>query len=210
VEPICHRFLKSLEISNIPILFFHGICCTTPPLEYHSDGADPLFRHYHTAKGSESGHTRIIWTCAWSHNSCFFATGSRDKILNIWRLADEGSSRVLRCCNYSASEPITAVDFAPLHGCERQNLPHLENYLLAAGLENGTICLLEFNDSTNEVRTLRTLDRNMAFAGPVNAIRFRTRNVRKPKDKQVYEFASCSSTNIMKIYNIYPAILPSS
>ena len=53
----------------------------------------------------------------------------------------------------------------------RPNLPHSENYLLAAGLENGTISLMEFNAIANEVTVLRMLDRDMAFAGPVKAIR---------------------------------------
>jgi elongator complex protein 2 len=30
-------------------------------------------------------HDRIIWSCSWSHDDAYLATGSRDKKVKVWR-----------------------------------------------------------------------------------------------------------------------------
>lgn len=80
-------------------------------------------------------HTRIIWTCDWTHNSAIFATGSRDGKLVAWhRSKNEIDSNSSLGCYKSIStfemknESITAVAFA------KQG-----EYFAAIGLELGRI-----------------------------------------------------------------------
>lgn len=62
-----------------------------------------------------SGHSRIIWTCAWSNDSKYFATGGRDKLLNIWLLEEKSEDEITsKVETFNAPDSITAVDFSPL------------------------------------------------------------------------------------------------
>ncbi len=61
-------------------------------------------------------HQRLIWSCAWSHDSLYFATASRDKKVAIWRRRREASSpsEMLACQKpYQEKESVTAVALAP-------------------------------------------------------------------------------------------------
>lgn len=85
-------------------------------------------------------HTRIIWTCDWSHDSKIFATGSRDGKLVAWHKLSEltTTSTVSSLGSYQSictlelkNDSITAVAFA-------QHF-HNDCYLVAIGLETGQI-----------------------------------------------------------------------
>lgn len=60
-------------------------------------------------------HTRIIWSCAWSHDSKYFVTASRDKLLNIWKIFEfeNDNIQVNKLDSFISSDSITAIDFAP-------------------------------------------------------------------------------------------------
>ncbi|KAJ2862256.1 Elongator subunit elp2, partial [Coemansia asiatica] len=78
-------------------------------------------------------HARIIWDAAWSPDSVFFATASRDKTVKLWLTAALNSAPV----TISFPESVTAIDFVPETasiGCPR--------YALAAALESGRIFVL--------------------------------------------------------------------
>lgn len=89
-------------------------------------------------------HTRIIWCCAWTHNSTYFATGSRDGKLIVWGQNNQinNNKKV-----YSAKtdyliapeKSFTAVAFASK--CINNN----STYLLAVGADNGIISLYKWD-----------------------------------------------------------------
>lgn len=92
-------------------------------------------------------HTRIIWCCAWSHDSVYFVTGSRDGKLVIWGQTID--SKISYCAK---TEPLvepeksfTAVAFAPklIDGCN--------SYLLAVGSDCGHIAILKWNHEEKSV-----------------------------------------------------------
>lgn len=95
-------------------------------------------------------HTRIIWCCAWTHDSLYFATGSRDGKLVIWSQNDQIDNTI----NYYAkTEPLvipeksfTAVAFAPT--CIEDNKVI---YLLAVGADCGNIELYKWNSDNKSV-----------------------------------------------------------
>nr|CCA21977.1 peptideN(4)(Nacetylbetaglucosaminyl)asparagine amidase putative [Albugo laibachii Nc14] len=83
----------------------------------------------------QKAHKRIIWTCSWSPDSLYLATGSRDQTIGLWKIEDSGANwcSATECLCFNDS--VTAVAFAPV-------LVHASGdpqYLLAAGLENGEI-----------------------------------------------------------------------
>lgn len=84
-------------------------------------------------------HTRIIWTCSWSHDSLYFATASRDGKVAVWT-RNEGKAPQNVLGEYETAsthldlrESVTAVCFAPV--------PVKGKYLIAIGLESGVIYL---------------------------------------------------------------------
>ncbi|KAI1731775.1 elongator complex protein 2 [Ditylenchus destructor] len=152
-----------------------------------------------------SGHSRIIWTCSWTHDSLFFATGSRDKVLNIWSTSSIEDGKVHKKDSYEAPDSITAVDFAHSFYDDR------DCYLIASGLDDGRIILLKWMSQaqiqTSKFSPIKTLDRHEAFNGTISRIRFRQKDVKKDdtdsgETRSQFEFASCSSTNIVKIHRL--------
>lgn len=135
-------------------------------------------------------HERIIWTCTWSHDDKFFATGSRDGKISVWTRTEEITESSLR--NYqsvamieSPSSSVTALSFA------KQSIDN--DYLLAAGLDSGEILLYKFNGSQFEL--LKTLNNSQAHNLCVNKLEFR------PVNGKIH-LASCSNDALVKIHDI--------
>lgn len=93
-------------------------------------------------------HARIIWCCAWSHDSKYFVTGSRDgKAVLWWKNTGKEKSSVLGQYE-SAGEPleikgesITAIAFAPIF---------IDNcYLICLGLETGHMLFYKWSLEKN-------------------------------------------------------------
>ncbi|KAF2896230.1 hypothetical protein ILUMI_09946 [Ignelater luminosus] len=148
-------------------------------------------------------HTRIIWCCAWSHDSQYFATGSRDGKIVIWmRNPDKVPANVLGQCqampNYLdlKGESVTALAFAPVQVSKF--------YLLAVGLESGVILLYKWNISEWELHL--KLQNNVAHHLTVRRLMFRPvlgEAGNKKVDDNILQLASCSADCAVKIYNIY-------
>ncbi|KAJ2228111.1 Elongator subunit elp2, partial [Coemansia sp. RSA 485] len=78
-------------------------------------------------------HARIIWDAAWSPDSAFFATASRDKTVKLWSTAAPNTAPI----TISFPESVTAIDFVP------EAVPAgSPRYALAAALESGRIFVL--------------------------------------------------------------------
>jgi len=90
-------------------------------------------------------HTRIIWCCAWTHDSMYFATGSRDGKLVIWGQNDQSvDSKITYCAKTNplivSEKSFTAVAFAPtlINECKK-------TYFLAVGADCGSISLYKWS-----------------------------------------------------------------
>ncbi|XP_053624661.1 elongator complex protein 2 [Plodia interpunctella] len=90
-------------------------------------------------------HTRIIWCCAWAHDSSMFATGSRDGKVCVWSKTDTQSSTSLG--SYAllgkpleVNISVTALAFAPviIDGAR----------IVAVGVESGEIRLYAFDGAS--------------------------------------------------------------
>uniref|UniRef100_A0A1Y1LNG0 Elongator complex protein 2 n=2 Tax=Photinus pyralis TaxID=7054 RepID=A0A1Y1LNG0_PHOPY len=146
-------------------------------------------------------HTRIIWCCAWSHDSQYFATGSRDGKVVIWgRNPDKPPEDVLG--QYEAvghvlefkGESVTALAFAPVtvEG----------SYLVGVGFESGIIKLYQWNVKGWELFSI--LDNRSAHHLTVRRLSFRPvvgEAGSKVRNNRL-QLASCGSDYTLRIYTI--------
>ncbi|XP_031639576.1 probable elongator complex protein 2 [Contarinia nasturtii] len=138
-------------------------------------------------------HSRIIWTCDWTHDSKHFATGSRDGKVVAWQQNDNDSGCSLK--NYGAlstlelakNESVTAIAFASCFA------PNNCDYVAAIGLESGSIHICTLNTSWT---ILFTIDQVNAHHLTVKRLQFR------PSANNPYQLASCGSDHLTRIYQI--------
>lgn len=101
-------------------------------------------------------HTRIIWSCDWSHDDKYFITTSRDKRVCIWNgvvenetlnLNDQPLKANLNNSNLyiELDDSVTACSFAP-------DLTSDHDYLVAVGLENGKIEFFKWNSDKGFIK----------------------------------------------------------
>jgi len=126
-------------------------------------------------------HTRLIWSCCWTHDSKFFATASRDKKVVMW---GKGENEVWGKVGEMLTLPdsVTAVTIS--------SRMTSEGYVVAAGLESGAVHVLCWD--TKEWREL------VVIHGHHSTV---TRLAFQP-GTQKYVLASSSSDNSVRITNI--------
>ncbi|KAH8319779.1 hypothetical protein KR074_005576 [Drosophila pseudoananassae] len=139
-------------------------------------------------------HTRIIWSCDWSHDGQHFVTSSRDGKVVVWKKSEEAkdssslngwqSAGVLELKN----ESITAVAFSRdyLKGTD-------DTYVLALGTESGLIKLYQL--ARGEWKVLSELSKSQAHHLTVRRLQFRPGQPR-------LQLASCGEDHLVRIYDI--------
>lgn len=84
-------------------------------------------------------HARIIWGVAWSPDSAFFATASRDGSARLWscsKLTNNAKPSAI----IALGQPVTAIAFEARRSSEcTGSKPGSHQYTLALGLELGTV-----------------------------------------------------------------------
>lgn len=85
-----------------------------------------------TVDKKTSIHTRIIWCCAWTGDSKYFVTGSRDGTAVVWKRNEDNNYIGLKFLELK-NESVTALAVAPVIVSG--------NYLISVGLECGIIQL---------------------------------------------------------------------
>nr|ATB19569.1 putative ATELP2 [Cupressus duclouxiana] len=87
----------------------------------------------HELVARHDAHKRIIWSCSWNARHHVFATGSRDRMVKIWKIKETKSessvTELLILPQFSSS--VTAVSWSP-----RSNF---KDDLVAVGMESGLI-----------------------------------------------------------------------
>ncbi|KAJ3642069.1 hypothetical protein Zmor_024887 [Zophobas morio] len=159
-----------------------------------------LFELVATTDKKTSIHSRIIWCCSWTHDSLYFATGSRDGKVVVWRKNEHKEEKGILGEYEAASkhlelkgESVTAVAFAPK--CV------LGGYLLAVGLEVGVIRCYKWTSAGWE--NLVILDRNLAHHLSVKRLAFRpfTVETRAKNDDNILQLASCGSDHVVRLHD---------
>ncbi|XP_054271732.1 elongator complex protein 2-like isoform X1 [Macrosteles quadrilineatus] len=149
-------------------------------------------------------HTRIIWCCGWSHDSAYFATGSRDGKIVVWGLGEENHPTLGPFTPSSdhldlPEESITSLSFAPGFV-----LSPLE-YLLAAGTETGEIRLYGWKASVpSPWRFLFQLSGDHSHHLSIKKLAFRPENVNTEDNQESIDLhlASCGLDHTVKVHKI--------
>lgn len=148
-----------------------------------------------TSSKNNSPHSRIIWCCAWTKDSNYFATGSRDGKVGVWSVRTEDDTNVTREATLDTqNQSVTAVCFAP--SCIAQG-----SYVLAVGFEIGHIEIytLTINAKVVEWTKLVKYDTSEAHHLTVRKLMFQPSNERLCNTLRL---ASCSSDHTVKIRDI--------
>lgn len=101
-------------------------------------------------------HTRIIWTCSWTHDGKYFGTGSRDGKVVIWETDTQKPYSPLELPEFS----VTSLAFAPTFATKK------DEYLTSIGVETGEIFLYGFTPFIeNSWRLCFKIDGKYPFCG---------------------------------------------
>ena len=132
--------------------------------------------------------TRVIWACAWTHDSKFFLTASRDKKLVVWAQDDKGWRQAGKVMMLPDS--VTAVAASS----QLQD----DKYVIAAGLDNGSIHILSWQPELGW-SPLSELDKN-ANGHHSTVTRLQFKPMDKISDKLI--LASCSLDTSVRIIHV--------
>ncbi|XP_029848834.2 probable elongator complex protein 2 isoform X2 [Ixodes scapularis] len=160
------------------------------------DPTGPTFRKVAHADKNTAIHQRIIWSCSWSHDCNYFATASRDKKVVVWGKRPE--SHTLDDClgpfeskaQLNVEDSATAVAFAP-------GLPADKRYLMAVGLENGTVLLYRWSEGHDWTLSSR-LTSALAHHLTVRRLEFSPRT----NGESTFQMASCGDDHFVRVYEI--------
>uniref|UniRef100_A0A0A9W8Z0 Elongator complex protein 2 n=1 Tax=Lygus hesperus TaxID=30085 RepID=A0A0A9W8Z0_LYGHE len=159
-------------------------------------------------------HSRIIWTCCWSHDSAFFATASREGICAVWssdhlRDAQTKDAVAVATKDWLAGptkafpESVTSLAFSP------RLLSGDSVYLLAIGTESGTVHLASFSSSsTDSWIILSTIDN--LHSATISRVSFRPEHPsRSAEFTDELMLATSSHDHSVKIFTLRPSLMAS-
>lgn len=151
-------------------------------------------------------HSRVIWCCAWTRDSKYFATGSRDKKIGIWSTEraennpDEITPDIVLDTHFQS---VTALCFT--QRCVFDYRPNKPMYILAVGYEAGHIEIQVIETDMKHNWTTLNISDIKAHDSVVKRLMFRPRDMCPNNSVQL---ASCSSSHFVKIHTLYlPDIL---
>ncbi|KAI8919960.1 WD40-repeat-containing domain protein [Powellomyces hirtus] len=172
-------------------------------------GRDRGWAIFHTVNGESyellshnpKAHSRIIWGGAWTHDGRMFATGSRDKTVKLWIAGESDPTACNNIATLKLEESVTAVAFAPDFVQDR--------YVLALGLEDGSILMYTASYDTNLVSFSDPIYVGNAHVATVKALAWRPRPSQSNTDSgSIYmQLASCSEDHSVRLFTV-PFPLP--
>ncbi|KAL6440407.1 hypothetical protein ACFW04_003145 [Cataglyphis niger] len=140
-----------------------------------------------------SPHSRIIWCCAWTSDSNYFVTGSRDGKIGVWFAMEDTTEDVIpEMILDTQNQSVTALCFAPssIEG----------SYVLAIGYETGLIEIRKITITLEKTwLELLKYDTSQAHHLTVKKLMFRPNS---EYSCDTLQLASCSSDHSVKIYDI--------
>jgi len=174
-----------------------------------ASATEPLYSRCAFSDRATAVHSRIIWSCAWTHDDKYFVTVARDKKAVVWgeRAGPAGDSCLgpyTHCSVLSdINEPITAVHMAPVHVQSNE-------YLMAFGTDSGLIYIYRWKapSDKSEATWIKCLQLSHSEAHHLTVKRLRfcpslgDPHQGESASKSHIQLASCGADHTVKIYSI--------
>ncbi|CAH1403689.1 unnamed protein product [Nezara viridula] len=134
-------------------------------------------------------HSRIIWSCSWSHDELYFVTGSRDCKAIVWENGKPVGTLV------SDKGSVTAVAFGPV-------IVDKENYFVAVGHECGDISIYFW--CLSGWTLYKCIPKFVGHHLSIERLLFRpVKNISKINECSVLQLASCSIDYSVRIFDLF-------
>ena len=146
---------------------------------------------YELLQNMKNAHKRIIWCCSWTFDEEFFATGSRDKFINIWKKGE--ANKFKKYINLETKEAVTSIEFI---GKNFENNGQ-KNYIFIAGYESGKVEIGKFEVNGKKIEIIYEINKYLENGAKTQKIR----SFIKEKDNKCY-FATCSEDYSVRIFNL--------
>lgn len=147
------------------------------------------------------GHERIIWSCSWSYNDQFIATGSRDKKVKIWNSLKDWKNEGFLTFSFA----VTSVAFAPQNELTSSPESLIGPHLLAVGLETGQIFLCHISAQTKSWGILFQFPTSLNHVGTVKRMQWCLRkdpSTSSSSSSRTLYLATCSEDCSVKIFSL--------
>ena len=139
----------------------------------------------------KNAHKRIIWSCSWTFDEQFFATGSRDKFITIWKRGEDNKFK--KYTNLETKEPVTAIEFIGKIFGNKEN----EKYIFIAGFESGKISLGKFDVKDKKIEIIYEVSKFWENGATTKKIRSFIK-----ENENICYFATCSEDYSVRIFNL--------
>ena len=146
---------------------------------------------YELLQNMKNAHKRIIWSCSWSFDEQFFATGSRDKFITIWKRAEDNKFK--KYSNLETKEAVTAIEFIGKIFGNKEN----EKYIFIAGFESGKIVLGKFDVKDKKIEIIYEVSKFWENGSITKKIRSFIK-----ENENICYFATCSEDYSVRIFNL--------
>lgn len=131
-------------------------------------------------------HSRIIWGLAWSPDSNYIVTASRDSTIKVWKVNAEGIVDETPVGKMSCDSSVHSVS------CQKDG----DSILIAAGLENGHVHIYRFQEHVDALKCIKLVYASPAHLRHAAAVR---RVQWRPGQKRI---SSVGDDHSVKIWNI--------
>ncbi|KAF8356865.1 elpc-2 [Pristionchus pacificus] len=108
----------------------------------YATAQDGEWRAVYQSASKGGPHSRIIWSCAWFHDSTHFVTVSREGKVILWKWNGE-TAKVVNV--YSTKQSVTAVGVSTFNG------DRMSDNVVVIGFESGAVDVLRIDDTQSTV-----------------------------------------------------------
>eukprot|EP01029_Cantina_marsupialis_P018625 TRINITY_DN4294_c0_g1_i1.p1 TRINITY_DN4294_c0_g1~~TRINITY_DN4294_c0_g1_i1.p1 ORF type:complete len:533 (+),score=188.53 TRINITY_DN4294_c0_g1_i1:176-1774(+) len=116
----------------------------------------------------KKAHKRMIWSCSWSSDSQYLATGSRDQFVKIFKRPNLDDPSALESFSLPKfNKPVTCISFVPMKNSDGLNM-------LAIGCEDGSMSIWAGKDTAESWTMIRDIDSCDCPNGEIKALKWKS------------------------------------
>lgn len=146
----------------------------------------------------QEAHKRIIWAGSWNPIAHQFATGSRDKTVKIWSIANNSNNSVKQLATLPTfKDSVTALSWTCIDRSRNSGI-------LAVGMDNGAMEIWNIfsgNDAKVECSPAVVFDPFLCHVSTVHRLAWR-KNEKSDDEAGILKLASCGADHCVRVFNV--------